>query len=613
MIFGPASSSLLPLALLAASASAAPAWIAPAAEKAGNVARAVERSERNLPSHARRTEQRARAAAVGKKAKRSTAAKEAEKDDFPSNSDILDSITKFAAAAESRQNNLAKAKRALDFTVGVDDLAKREGGDTVLRKRTSACLGSSATDTDINSAFFYGGAGTTVSLCAGATINLSNPVVFTAASQELSTEGYPTDDTRATLVVTGSNQANAVTTTCGACDFSSIRNIQVNGQRPSLGYMSTGAALIEVGGSNNGQVVDNVHTYEPRGWSALHIIEGNLDCTNTTISNNQVGPSGNSPSGSAQFRKRDSSTPAGQWADGISLSCSNSVVRDNVITDATDGAIVIFGAPGSHIHHNTIVSNTRHTMGGINAVDYAPYSGDYTGTIVEQNTIIANTSFIKVGMGLGGMVWGSDNQTAVRTSGGLFQNNVFKSGSSGYFGYAVAVAGHEDATVLDNDATAASFGGTPSSSCIPSPMVPTAQAYVFDQWTTPGSVLQSNFVNEQLVFLICNGPGSIVGKGEESALTDDLLTVSDDSKTVTSTAGDIDDASELIDDDDSTASRAATTSAVADSTTSTIAAIVEAAADVVTPAKVKRALPPARTPLAKRYNPFELLEAAKRR
>ncbi len=177
----------------------------------------------------------------------------------------------------------------------------------------------------------------------------------------------------------------------------------------------------------------------------------------------------------------------------------------------------------------------------------------------------------------------------------------------------MAVAGHEDATVLDNDATAASFGGTPSSSCIPSPMVPTAQAYVFDQWTTPGSVLQSNFVNEQLVFLICNGPGSIVGKGEESALTDDLLTVSDDSKTVTSTAGDIDDASELIDDDDSTASRAATTSAVADSTTSTIAAIVEAAADVATPAKVKRALPPARTPLAKRYNPFELLEAAKRR
>lgn len=427
MIFGSASSSILPLALLAASASAAPTWLAaraPAAEEAGVVARAVERIERSVPSHARRTEQRQRAAAAKAKAKRSTAAVEAEKEDFPSNTEILDSITKFAAAAEARQGALAKAKRSLDFTVGVDDLAKREGGDTVLRKRTSTCLGSSATDTDINSAFFYGGAGTTVSLCAGATINLSNPIVYTAASQELSTEGYPTDNTRATLVVTGSSQSNAITTTCGACDFSSIRNVQVNGARPALGYLATGAALLEVGGSNNGQVVDQVHTYEPRGWSALHIIEGNLDCTNTTISNNQVGPSGNSPSGTAQFRKRDSSVAAGQWADGISLSCSNSVVRDNTITDATDGAIVVFGAPGSHIHHNTIVSNTRHTMGGLNAVDYSPWGGDYTGTIIEQNTVIANTSFIKVGMGLGGMVWGSDNQTAVRNSGGLFQNNV---------------------------------------------------------------------------------------------------------------------------------------------------------------------------------------------
>jgi len=141
-------------------------------------------------------------------------------------------------------------------------------------------------------------------------------------------------------------------------------------------------------------------------------------------------------------------------------------------------------------------------------------------------------------------------------------------------------------------------------------MIPTAQAFVFDQWTTPGSVLQSNFENEQLVFLICNGPGAVAGKGEASALTDDLLTVSDDSKKVTSTVGDVDDASELVTDDDSTTSRAAV---AADSSTSTIAAIVEAAADVAAPVRVKRALAPARTPLGKRYNPFELLEAAKRR
>lgn len=146
-------------------------------------------------------------------------------------------------------------------------------------------------------------------------------------------------------------------------------------------------------------------------------------------------------------------------------------------------------------------------------------------------------------------------------------------------------------------------------------MVPTAQAFVFDQWTTPGSVLQSNFVNDELVFLICNGPGAVVGSGEKSKLSDDLLTVSDDSKSVSSTAGDLDDAASLISDDDAadSTSRAAASTVAVGGGDATIAAIVEAAADVATPARVKRAFAPARTPNAKRSNPFELFEATKRR
>lgn len=119
-------------------------------------------------------------------------------------------------------------------------------------------------------------------------------------------------------------------------------------------------------------------------------------------------------------------------------------------------------------------------MGGINAVDFGPYNGPYTGTVVEGNTIISDTAVIKVGIAIGGMVWGSDNRTADRTWGGVFQNNVLRSGSSGFFGYGMyvcasrhfasfadkcfpsAVAGHDNATVLNNDASAASFGGSPS-------------------------------------------------------------------------------------------------------------------------------------------------------
>lgn len=54
-------------------------------------------------------------------------------------------------------------------------------------------------------------------------------------------------------------------------------------------------------------------------------------------------------------------------ADGISLACRNSVVSGNTITDATDGGIVIFQAPGSMIKDNTIIADQRQLLGGINA------------------------------------------------------------------------------------------------------------------------------------------------------------------------------------------------------------------------------------------------------
>jgi parallel beta-helix repeat protein len=49
-----------------------------------------------------------------------------------------------------------------------------------------------------------------------------------------------------------------------------------------------------------------------------------------------------------------------EWADGISVSCANSVVRHNMIKGATDGGIVLFGAPGTQVYNNTIwVTNVR--------------------------------------------------------------------------------------------------------------------------------------------------------------------------------------------------------------------------------------------------------------
>jgi parallel beta-helix repeat protein len=109
-------------------------------------------------------------------------------------------------------------------------------------------------------------------------------------------------------------------------------------------------------------------------------------------------------------------------ADGISLACSNSTVSGNVILDATDGGIVIFGSPGSKVTGNvcvmllnlfraprylvtlfvrplglkasrsllslpSILALSRDLLGGINMVDYGPFNGEYGGVLVRSNTL----------------------------------------------------------------------------------------------------------------------------------------------------------------------------------------------------------------------------------
>jgi hypothetical protein len=73
-----------------------------------------------------------------------------------------------------------------------------------------------------------------------------------------STLGYPTDASRATLVVdgpvaNGTGHTTAIDGTCATCSGIRIRNIQVNGTR--LGAPPTGGgANIEIGGSNADQL-----------------------------------------------------------------------------------------------------------------------------------------------------------------------------------------------------------------------------------------------------------------------------------------------------------------------------------------------------------------------
>lgn len=105
-------------------------------------------------------------------------------------------------------------------------------------------------------------------------------------------------------------------------------------------HISYLGANIEFGGVNSDQLIEYVHSFDPRSWSCLHVAEGGLLCNNATVQNNDIGPCG-----SDNFQ---------QWADGISMACQNSLVQNNMINNPTDGGIVLFGSPGTLVQNNTI-------------------------------------------------------------------------------------------------------------------------------------------------------------------------------------------------------------------------------------------------------------------
>jgi hypothetical protein len=190
----------------------------------------------------------------------------------------------------------------------------------------SACI-SSGDQSTINSAFSAGGAGTVVQLCQGTVISITASIQFTADGQELSTQGYPTGNSRATIKIA---PGNSVATLISGAWHNGIRilNIQVDGDRPNTGYQVDGGANIEIGGGSAGQTVSYVSSRNPRGWSCLHIIgSGNTaqPCQNANITNNDIGPCGQEGTDSAGH---------GLWADGISLDCTNSIVSGNTVSSS---------------------------------------------------------------------------------------------------------------------------------------------------------------------------------------------------------------------------------------------------------------------------------------
>jgi hypothetical protein len=84
----------------------------------------------------------------------------------------------------------------------------------------------------LNQLLANGGNGYVLSLCPGKQYLITQPLAFAAPNQEISTQGYPTGDQRATLVVSGpvangAGHTTAVDGTCTNCGGVKLRNIQV--------------------------------------------------------------------------------------------------------------------------------------------------------------------------------------------------------------------------------------------------------------------------------------------------------------------------------------------------------------------------------------------------
>ncbi|WP_196778012.1 right-handed parallel beta-helix repeat-containing protein [Lentzea aerocolonigenes] len=338
----------------------------------------------------------------------------------------------------------------------------------------AACI-PSGTEAAINAAL--SGPGAKAVLCSGAVFSLSAPVRFTAPGQEITTEANAASP--ATLRIVSPALAGAVDGNYQ--DAVTLRGVVVDGNRPALGRLDGNVpALVSMGGALDQIVRDNT-IIEPRTWSALHFYEGVVTdsvphCQRGQIIGNRIGPAGLSPN----------------WADGISLACGNSLVRDNTITDATDGAIVVFGAPGSTVENNTIVAEKRELLGGINLVDHKPMSGNYTGTVVRGNVIDAKSAFIKVGIAMGLRVWTCEDPGTVH--GATVTGNRLR---GLHMGYGYAINGVRDWTVTGN-ADESRHVGVPTTECGSGQADPGG----YQVGSADASVLQPEFTSGKLNFAI---------------------------------------------------------------------------------------------------------------
>lgn len=243
-------------------------------------------------------------------------------------------------------------------------------------------------------------------------------------------------------------------------DGVTMERVVLDGNRYQFSAVSPsdlgGLPLVHFGGANaKNQVVRQCVLMSSRSWSTLKVHEGG--CGIHVESNIILGAGADIHGNGRDGRER-----APSWGDGISCAARETTIRNNLIIDPTDGAIVVFGAPGTLVEDNVIASVSRESLGGVNMVDSIGFYAikgdkdrtDYRGTVVRNNLFDAFGARIHIAVPMGAGIWAPRNLGKILV-GATVADNTIRGGAAAY---GFIVNGVEGFTVTGNVSTASYSG-----------------------------------------------------------------------------------------------------------------------------------------------------------